>query len=253
MANLSSNPFVLAISRVYLALTLLGRSYTTLGAPTRAPLEYIETPANSLLQLHEYLSDATSELAKHSRNVYNGFRRQRFGTDADINPRTFVLGGLPTIQDLEETRTRQGLTEEDLLETHRANLGIYYQAMDYLISDEALYIGADDFLHIDGDSSTFYHIRDHIEVTLNRLNAIIVREGFRGENRTPVQSTLTFHTELNENFRNVRDLCVLFEIFKYTNDVLYADVKLHESQHRAEVASELVHRSELTSGRRAER
>lgn len=234
MAKLSSNPFVLAITRVYLSLTLLGRSYIALGAPTRAPLEYIETPANSILQLHEYLSDATLQLAKHSRNVYNGFRRQRFGIEADINPRTFQLGGLPAIRDLEESRTRLGLTEEDLLETHRSNLGIYYQAMQYLISDESLYLGADDFLHIEGDGSTFYHIRNHIERTLRKIDEIIAREGYRGENRTPVTTTLTFHTELNENFRNVRDLCVLFEIFKYTNEVLYADVKRHESEHRAE-------------------
>ena len=45
--------------------------------------------------------------------------------------------------------------------------------MQYLISDESLYIGADDFLHIEGDGSTFYHIRNHIERTLRKIDEIV--------------------------------------------------------------------------------
>lgn len=45
--------------------------------------------------------------------------------------------------------------------------------MQYLISDESLYLGADDFLHIEGDGSTFYHIRNHIERTLRKIDEIV--------------------------------------------------------------------------------
>ena len=83
------------------------------------------------------------------------------------------VAGLPDVKHLESTVARLGYTEEDLLRTHRANLGIYYSAMQLLISDELLYIGSDDFLHNEDDASTFYHILHNIERTSRRIDDIV--------------------------------------------------------------------------------
>ena len=60
----------------------------------------------------------------------------------------------------------------------------------------------------------------------------MTREGFRGENLTPVARPLSFDTQTDELFRNFRDLFVLYEIYKYTNEVLYVDARTHENAHR---------------------
>ncbi|XP_072177996.1 uncharacterized protein [Diadema setosum] len=232
--HISSHPIVLAITRAFLGLTLLGRSYLSLAAPTSAPLEYIETPAASTEQLHQFLTDATLSLAHNARHVYIEFKNQRFGVETEVDPRTFKIVGMPEVTELELPSTRLSHSEEDLMETHEANLGIYYSAMEFVISDEAMYMGADGFLDQHARDATFKHIKDHISTATQKIRDLKERKGYtRGVNQTPAIGNLaqSFRNQSDEHFRNIRDLCVLYEIYRYSNEVLHPDARMQASRH----------------------